>query len=261
MVQCAVRRYFAKKELKKLKIEARSVNKQKELNKGLEIKIVSLQQRLNEMKEENKELKTQVEKGAGLGEEVEKLKKTEEESKAKNVKIKDLEEELRKVKAELQNEKDEKVDLVTEKVRSEEVWAKSKADLLAEISKLKSDIEDSAKLVESSSHINREYPNTIISQASVDREGSVQVFECPPVLLVLIWRGGWTLSLDFSLSMKLLVKACRLSVKTHFSFLFLTISNYSRAGRQNGGGEGGDTRGVRAGEDRLPEAAQGLQLT
>ena len=68
MVQCVVRRYFAKKELKKLKIEARSVNKQKELNKGLEIKIVSLQQRLNEMKAENKDLKSQVEKGAGLGE-------------------------------------------------------------------------------------------------------------------------------------------------------------------------------------------------
>ena len=155
MVQCVVRRYFAKKELKKLKIEARSVNKQKELNKGLEIKIVSLQQRLNEMKADNKELKSQVEKGAGLGEEVEKLKKTEEDSKAKSVKIKDLEEELRKVKSELQNEKDEKVDLVTEKIRSEEEHAKTKADLLEEISKLKSDVENSAKLVESSSHINR----------------------------------------------------------------------------------------------------------
>ena len=159
MVQCVVRRYFAKKELKKLKIEARSVNKQKELNKGLEIKIVSLQQRLNEMKAENKDLKSQVEKGAGLGEEVEKLKKTEEETKAKTLKIKDLEEELRKVKSELQNEKDEKVDLVTEKIRSEEEHAKTKSDLLEEISKLKSDVESSAKLVESSSHINRKYPD------------------------------------------------------------------------------------------------------
>ena len=77
MVQCTIRRHFAKKELKKLKIEARSVNKQKELNKGLEIKIMSIQQRLNEMKEENKELKIKVEKGAGLGEELEKFKKAE----------------------------------------------------------------------------------------------------------------------------------------------------------------------------------------
>merc|ERR1719420_2229040 len=105
MVQCTIRRHFAKKELKKLKIEARSVNKQ---------------QRLNEMKEENKELKIKVEKGAGLGEELEKFKKAEEESKAKTSKIRELEEELRTVKAELQHEKDEKVDLVTEKVKGEE---------------------------------------------------------------------------------------------------------------------------------------------
>ena len=62
------------------------------------------------------------------------------------------------MKAELQNEKDEKVDLVTEKVRSEEIWAKSKAELMEEISKLKSEVENSAKLVESSSHINRKFP-------------------------------------------------------------------------------------------------------
>ena len=180
MVQCVVRRYFAKKELKQLKIEARSVNKQKELNKGLEIKIVSLQQRLNEMKEENKDLKTKVEKGAGLGQEVEKLKKTEEDSKAKTVKIKDLEEELRKVKSELQNEKDEKVDLVTEKIRSEEEHAKTKSDLLEEISKLKSEVESSAKLVESSSHINRECPHCSFHLLRTETTG---VYICPLLLL------------------------------------------------------------------------------
>ena len=118
--QAAVRRYFAKKELKKLKIEAKSVSHQKELNKGLENKIIGLQQRLTEAKEENKALKTKVEKGAGLGEELAKLQKTEEESKSKSNRIKELEEELssvkaekeeleeelRSVKAELENERD-----------------------------------------------------------------------------------------------------------------------------------------------------------
>ena len=58
--QNLVRKYFAKKELKKLKIEAKSVSKQRELNKGLENKIISLQQRLTEAKSENKELRNQV---------------------------------------------------------------------------------------------------------------------------------------------------------------------------------------------------------
>ena len=157
MVQGAVRRHYARKEFKKLKIEAKSVHKQKELNKGLEIKIMSLQQRINEMKEDNKELRVKVEKGVGLSEELEKMKKTEEESKARGGKIKDLEEELRKVKADLQKERDEKVDLVTEKVKSEEDWAKAEAVLKEEVMKLKSELENSLKIQESSSQINRKF--------------------------------------------------------------------------------------------------------
>ena len=157
MVQCTVRRHFAKKEYKRLKIEAKSVHKQKELNKGLEIKIMSLQQKLNEMKEENKELKIKAEKGAGLGEELEKFKKIEEESKGKTSRIRELEEELRQVKSELQHEKDEKVDLVSEKVRGEEEATKAKDELLEEVTRLKEEAERNKQLVDSSSQVNREY--------------------------------------------------------------------------------------------------------
>ena len=54
LVQCQVRRHQARKQFKKLKIEAKSVSKQRELNKGLENKIISLQQRLTEAKAENR---------------------------------------------------------------------------------------------------------------------------------------------------------------------------------------------------------------
>ena len=157
VAQAAVRRYFAKKYLKKLKIEAKSVSHQKELNKGLENKIISLQQRLTEAKEENKALKTQVQKGAGLGEELAKLQKTEEESKSKSNRIKELEEELRSVKADLEHERDEKVDLVTEKVRSEEEWANIQTAHKEELANLKEELENSVKAAESSSQINRKY--------------------------------------------------------------------------------------------------------
>uniref|UniRef100_A0A0M3KBC8 Hum-2 (inferred by orthology to a C. elegans protein) n=1 Tax=Anisakis simplex TaxID=6269 RepID=A0A0M3KBC8_ANISI len=46
-VQCLVRRWLAKRRLKELKIEARSVGHLQKLNKGLENKIISLQQRLD----------------------------------------------------------------------------------------------------------------------------------------------------------------------------------------------------------------------
>lgn len=46
LCQAAVRRYFARKQYKKLKIEARSIEHVKKLNKGLENKIISLQQKI-----------------------------------------------------------------------------------------------------------------------------------------------------------------------------------------------------------------------
>eukprot|EP00092_Neocalanus_flemingeri_P009668 GFUD01010409.1.p1 GENE.GFUD01010409.1~~GFUD01010409.1.p1 ORF type:complete len:1838 (+),score=622.26 GFUD01010409.1:290-5803(+) len=164
MAQSAVRRHFAKKELKKLKIEAKSVNHQRELNKGLENKIISLQQRLTEAKEESKSLRSKVEKGAELSGELVKFKKTEEESKIKGNKIKELEEELRSVKAELAHETDEKVDLVTEKVRSEEEWANAQVVHKEEIGKLKEELENSKKLVESSSQIDPEQVSRLESE-------------------------------------------------------------------------------------------------
>lgn len=48
-VQSLVRCYLARRQLKKLKIEAKSIEHQKKLNKGLENKIISLQHKLNEM--------------------------------------------------------------------------------------------------------------------------------------------------------------------------------------------------------------------
>lgn len=48
-IQGLVRCFLARRKLRKLKIEAKSIEHQKKLNKGLENKIISLQQKLNEM--------------------------------------------------------------------------------------------------------------------------------------------------------------------------------------------------------------------
>lgn len=47
-LQCCFRRMMAKRELKKLKIEARSVEHYKKLNVGMENKIMQLQRKLDE---------------------------------------------------------------------------------------------------------------------------------------------------------------------------------------------------------------------
>lgn len=43
LMQCCVRRRAAKRELLKLKTEARSVERYRELNKGMEVKLMQLQ--------------------------------------------------------------------------------------------------------------------------------------------------------------------------------------------------------------------------
>lgn len=63
--QAAIRRFLAKRQFKKLKIEARSIEHVKSLNKGLENKIISLQQKIDELNKTNNELKK---KGADVTE-------------------------------------------------------------------------------------------------------------------------------------------------------------------------------------------------
>ena len=46
IVQSTVRRWLARRELKRLKVEARSVDNLKKLNRGMENKIIELQQKL-----------------------------------------------------------------------------------------------------------------------------------------------------------------------------------------------------------------------
>lgn len=55
--QAAVRRFLARRKYKKLRIEARSIEHVKKLNKGLENKIISLQQRIEGFNKQTNELK------------------------------------------------------------------------------------------------------------------------------------------------------------------------------------------------------------
>lgn len=54
--QAAIRRFLARRQYKRLRIEARSIEHVKTLNKGLENKIISLQQKIDEMAKFNTEL-------------------------------------------------------------------------------------------------------------------------------------------------------------------------------------------------------------
>ena len=115
LVQCQVRRHQARKQFKKLKIEAKSVEHQKKLNQGLENKIISLQQRLTESEKQNKA-------GKALKTDYEAALKTVESLKAENAKnvsfadrVKQLEEEVRTLSVQLDKANCDKIDLINQK--------------------------------------------------------------------------------------------------------------------------------------------------
>uniref|UniRef100_A0A6Q2YXM0 Myosin VB n=1 Tax=Esox lucius TaxID=8010 RepID=A0A6Q2YXM0_ESOLU len=105
-IQCAYRRLRAKRELKQLKIEARSAEHLKKLNTGMENKIVQLQRKMDD---QAKDLKTQNEQlvvaKASLDSEVNKLQKELEVMRSRQgdgSQLTSLQDELEKLRAELQ---------------------------------------------------------------------------------------------------------------------------------------------------------------
>ena len=115
LIQCVFRRREARKQLKKLKVQAKSVDHQKKLNKGLENKIISMQHKLTESKQMQKNLKTIENDYAAASKELETLKSTNEKNRLAASRVQQLEEEIAKLKSDLKKEKEEKVDLVNEK--------------------------------------------------------------------------------------------------------------------------------------------------
>ncbi|KAM3599551.1 uncharacterized protein V6R79_007865 [Siganus canaliculatus] len=110
VIQCAFRRLRARRQLKQLKIDARSAQHLKKLNTGMENKIVQLQRKMDD---QTKELKGQNEQlqqvNLSLGSEVTKLQKRLEETKSQmkdGGQLTSLQEEVQRLKEELQEASD-----------------------------------------------------------------------------------------------------------------------------------------------------------
>ena len=115
LVQSCIRRHFAKKQLKQLKIEAKSVAHVQQLNKGLEKKIIELQQKLNEMRTELKETKK---KEAVLVDTKQDVHKLDIEIKNLKNNISDLEKDKEKMREEIES-RDKLVSTLEKKINDQ----------------------------------------------------------------------------------------------------------------------------------------------
>ncbi|XP_066263095.1 unconventional myosin-Va [Euwallacea similis] len=112
--QAAIRRFLARRQYKKLRIEARSIEHVKKLNKGLENKIISLQQRIDEINKTNSELLVYRNEVNDLKNKLVTLKALEIEVKNLSGLIIEKNKIIEKLQEELQVEKEEKIDLINE---------------------------------------------------------------------------------------------------------------------------------------------------
>ncbi|XP_065350238.1 unconventional myosin-Va isoform X2 [Cloeon dipterum] len=122
LAQSVIRRFLARRRLRKLKQEARSVEHVKKLNKGLENKIISLQQRIEELQKVNLKMKNAESDITITKQQLEKLKAAEAIGRKLTERVAELEEELRIAKEQLRNEIDDKVDLTNAAAKKEKEY-------------------------------------------------------------------------------------------------------------------------------------------
>ncbi|XP_050398741.1 unconventional myosin-Va isoform X2 [Patella vulgata] len=115
LLQSHYRRRKARTKLKILKVEAKSVDHVKKVNKGLENKIIELQQKLDIKSKEIIEVKQEEKKISELKTEIHRLKENKEVAKESSNKVAELLAEIEKLRTALAKEQTEKQDLITEK--------------------------------------------------------------------------------------------------------------------------------------------------
>ncbi|XP_060924298.1 unconventional myosin-Va [Limanda limanda] len=138
-LQCCFRRMKARRQLKKLKIEARSVEHFKKLNKGMENKIMQLQRKIDAQSKDNllviekfnsQETSSSAEKEK-MRIELNRLRGVDEEAKTKTKQVSSLQEEVERLRKELSTTQQEK--------KTIEDWAQT---YRSEMEKMVSELKD-----------------------------------------------------------------------------------------------------------------------
>ncbi|XP_013136576.1 PREDICTED: unconventional myosin-Va [Papilio polytes] len=171
IAQAAIRRFLARRQYKRLRIEARSLDHVKSLNKGLENKIISLQQRLGDVVERAKCIEPLQAQIADLKAKLEALKLVEIEAKTLRVGIHERDSLIASLETELKSERDSNKRLVEEKNEVENKYNKHKDSWLQESNKLAEELKTSKECYEMAIEGNKCYkimgafPEPIVKEA------------------------------------------------------------------------------------------------
>ena len=148
LLQAHVRRRQARKIFKTLKIEAKSVEHQRQLNKGLENKIISLQQQIERINKERDQLSARVTELEPLKAQVSSMKHNSNLIKESTSKIHELTEELKNVREDFSKVKKERDQLFKTKEQMEKSLKESGSKLNTENSTLQEQLNEANKKIQ-----------------------------------------------------------------------------------------------------------------
>ncbi|XP_052862372.1 unconventional myosin-Va [Anopheles cruzii] len=138
--QAAIRRFLARREFKRLKAEARTVEHIQKMYKGLENKIIELQQRHDVISKENNALKKQNAEVVEMRQKLEAMKRLEKELKHLQLQLTQRDERLLLAVTQLEGERDEKMQLLEDRQQAEEAWLRERKQLEQEMTKLQREV-------------------------------------------------------------------------------------------------------------------------
>ncbi|XP_014092302.2 unconventional myosin-Va isoform X1 [Bactrocera oleae] len=124
--QSAVRRFLARRQFKRLKAEAKTISHIQKMYKGLENKIISMQQKIDELNRENVSLKSKSSEISVLKMKLEVKKSLEIEVRNLKSIVAEKDNHLATLNKQLEIERDEKMQLLEEKDHSQEDWVQQK---------------------------------------------------------------------------------------------------------------------------------------
>lgn len=140
--QSAVRRFLAKRLYKKMKAEARTISHMQKMYKGLENKIISMQQRIDELNKENVQLKTKNNEIPELKSKLEIMKTMENDLKTIRIECVKKDDVIVSMRQQLENERDEKMNILEDKASAEQEWNQQKQTWRVENDELKKQVHE-----------------------------------------------------------------------------------------------------------------------
>ncbi|XP_055687296.1 unconventional myosin-Va isoform X2 [Lutzomyia longipalpis] len=146
LCQAAIRAFLARRLYRRMKAEARTVAHIQMRYKGLENKIISMQQRMDEINKENVGLKAKVAEIPELKQRVDVMRGMEGEIKALRAALVEKEAALEVAKKELDTERDEKMAIVEEKAAEEAKWNEQRASWRRENEELKQQVQEMVEI-------------------------------------------------------------------------------------------------------------------